>query len=98
LPLFFISGSLSFLQTSIPNPGTTGWSTTAYGVALAAVTPFSGYLQDLIGRRYIVLLGSLLVIIGLAIVGSSHRFVQLIFGCVITGIGAGINEITSTAG
>ncbi|KAF2497804.1 putative major facilitator superfamily transporter [Lophium mytilinum] len=98
LPLFFISGSLTFLQASIKNPQTQGWSTTSYGVALAAVTPFSGYLQDLIGRRYVVLLGSLLICIGLAVIGSSHRFLQLIFGCVITGIGAGITEITSTAG
>ncbi|OCK83985.1 MFS general substrate transporter [Lepidopterella palustris CBS 459.81] len=98
LPLFFISGSLSFIYTSIPNPSTQGWATTAYGIALAAITPFSGYLQDLVGRRYIAIAGSLSLCVGLAIVGSANRFVQLICGCVVCGVGAGVTELTATAG
>ncbi|OCK74475.1 putative major facilitator superfamily transporter [Lepidopterella palustris CBS 459.81] len=98
LPLFFVGGALTFIQASIPNPSTTGWATTAYGIALASITPFTGYLQDLFGRRYISIAGSLTLCIGLVIIGTSHRFVQLMFGCVISGVGAGATELTAIAG
>jgi hypothetical protein len=98
LPLFFMGGSLTFIVEAVDNTAARGWTTTAYGVSLAAVTPFAGYLQDLMGRRYIAILGAVLVCTGIAVIGSAHSFVQLICGTIIAGIGAGATELASIAG
>jgi MFS family permease len=98
LPLFFMGGCLTFIVEAVDNTAARGWATTAYGVSLAAVTPFAGYLQDLMGRRYIAILGAVLVCTGLAVIGSAHSFVQLICGTVIAGVGAGATELASIAG
>jgi MFS family permease len=78
-----MGGSLTFIVEAVDNTAALGWTTTVYGVSLAAVTPFAGYLQDLMG---------------IAVIGSTHSFVQLICGTVIAGIGAGATELASIAG
>jgi MFS family permease len=93
-----MGGSLTFIVEAVDNTAALGWTTTVYGVSLAAVTPFAGYLQDLMGRRYIATLGAVLVCTGIAVIGSTHSFVQLICGTVIAGIGAGATELASIAG
>lgn len=98
LPLFFMGGCLTYIVEDVHNASARGWTTTAFGVSLAAVTPFTGYLQDLMGRRYIAILGAVLVCVGLAVIGSAHSFVQLIVGTVIAGVGAGATELASIAG
>ena len=48
-------------------------------LALAAVCPFVGSLSDLLGRRYVALLGAILVIIGL-IVSSTANDMNIFIG------------------
>jgi len=41
-------------------------------LALAAVCPFVGSLSDLIGRRWVAIVGSVLIIIGMIVVSTAH--------------------------
>jgi len=67
-------------------------------LAVGATCPFLGYLQDLMGRRYITLMGCLLLIVGVALVGSTQTFGQAVTGMAFAGAGAGIGELTALAG
>ena len=67
-------------------------------LALAAVAPFVGYLQDLLGRRNIAITGSLFLILGNIITGTAHSFGQVCAGMALAGAGAAIGELTALAG
>src|SRR5947207_7681026 len=49
------------------------WFVLANLLALAAVCPFVGSLSDLIGRRYVALVGAWLLIIGMIVSSSAHN-------------------------
>ena len=67
-------------------------------LAVAAVAPMVGSISDLLGRRYVALLGSTLMISGLIVVGTAHRMDVAIGGSGIIGIGAGLTETVTVAG
>lgn len=67
-------------------------------IRITAVAPFVGYLQDLFGRREITLIGSVIIMVGIVLVGTAHGFAQAVAGMAISGVGAGICELTSLAG
>jgi MFS family permease len=60
------------------------WFVLAYLISLAGVCPFVGSLSDLMGRRYVALFGSTLILIGVIVsstaksmnpfIGKSHIF------------------------
>src|ERR1700753_4069926 len=54
------------------------WFVLAYLLSLASICPFVGSLSDLIGRRYVALLGSCLLIIAMIITGTAHNMNQFI--------------------
>lgn len=41
-------------------------------LALAAVCPFTGALSDLIGRRYVAILGAILIMTGMITASTAH--------------------------
>jgi MFS family permease len=49
------------------------------------------------GRRYVALLGALFVMIGMIVCSTAHTMNIFIGGMVLSGIGAGINELTALA-
>jgi MFS family permease len=98
IPLYFVGGTLQFITASIGNAATIGWLPVAYTLAVAATCPFSGYLQDLMGRRYIALMGCALLCVGAALVGTTHTIGQGVTGMALAGAGAGIGELTALAG
>lgn len=65
---------------------------------MTAVAPFVGYLQDLCGRRTITLIGSVVIMVGVALIGSAHGFGQAVTGMALSGAGAAVCELTSLAG
>ena len=65
---------------------------------ITAVAPFVGYLQDLIGRREITLVGSVIIMVGIVLVGTAHSFGQGVAGMALGGAGAAICELTALAG
>jgi MFS family permease len=74
------------------------WLAIANTLALAATAPFAGAISDLIGRRYVALLGAGLVVIGMIVVGTAHRMDVAIGGMSIAGAGAGLGELIGAAG
>ena len=70
----------------------------AMSLAFAAVTPTFGAMSDLIGRRFLGVLGAGWVIFGLAIVGTAHSMTVAIAGMAITGAGAGICQVIGISG
>ncbi|KAF2025918.1 MFS general substrate transporter [Setomelanomma holmii] len=96
--LYFTGGSLGFIAEDLGLEHGSAWLPTANILAIAATCPYAGYLQDLFGKRYIALFGSLCICVGCALVGSGHSFAQLLAGMAISGVGAAIGELTGLAG
>jgi len=65
------------------------WVTTAYLLAQTVVTPIYGKLGDLDGRRFVPQVGLVIVLVGSALCGLSHTFVQLILFRALQGLGGG---------
>jgi MFS family permease len=78
--------------TALTSPS---WIPVCNTLAVASVAPFSGYLTDIFGRRNITLIGSILIMVGIVVVGTAHHFGQAIAGMSIAGAGAGIGELTA---
>ncbi|KAH8725112.1 major facilitator superfamily domain-containing protein [Phaeosphaeriaceae sp. PMI808] len=96
--LYFTGGSLGFIEEDLGLARGSAWLPTANILAIAAACPYAGYLQDLFGKRYIALFGSLCICIGCALVGSGHNFAQVFAGMAMSGVGAAISELTGLAG
>ena len=96
--VYFVGGSLTFIEKGLNSVAAGGWMPTAYTLALAAVAPFVGYMQDLFGKRYIALFGALLLCIGCVLLATANSFRQAIVGMSFAGAGAGVGELTGLAG
>lgn len=66
-------------------------------LALGAVCPFVGSMSDLMGRRYVALLGSGLLVISTVLAASAQSMGMFIAAMTIVGAGAGISELTALA-
>jgi MFS family permease len=73
------------------------WFVLAYLLALAAVCPFVGSISDLIGRRYVALIGSLMLVVAMVVCSTAKVMNTFIGGMTIAGMGAGICELTALA-
>ncbi|KIY03036.1 uncharacterized protein Z520_01502 [Fonsecaea multimorphosa CBS 102226] len=98
IPLYFVGGSLSFIAADIGGAEASAWLSVSYALALSAVAPFCGYLQDLLGRRIISLAGGVSLMMGCVILGTAHKFGQGVVGMAFSGAGAAIGELTALAG
>ena len=66
---------------------TASWILTAYLIAGAVMTPISGKLSDIYGRKKIVLIIMLIYLIGIFLGGLSSNITTLILSRIIQGIG-----------
>ncbi|OAP59359.1 hypothetical protein AYL99_06657 [Fonsecaea erecta] len=66
-------------------------------LALAGVCPFVGSLSDLLGRRYVALMGAGLLVLGTVIATTARSMNMFIAGTTIAGAAAGISELTALA-
>ncbi|KAF1809090.1 putative major facilitator superfamily transporter [Eremomyces bilateralis CBS 781.70] len=98
IPVYFTAGPLTFITAELGGTASAAWLPVSYGLALAAVVPICGYFQDLLGRRYVCLLGGCLLIIGCIVMGTAHKFRDGLVGMVLCGSGAAIGEMTALAG
>lgn len=96
--LYFVGGCLSYMEVELNATSRASWLPVSNTLAITAVAPFVGYLQDLLGRRNITLFGSVVIMVGIALIGSAHSFGQAVAGMAISGSGAGICELTALAG
>lgn len=95
IPLYLFGGIPPYIYGSIGGTDRWVWFVLANLLALAGICPFVGSLSDLLGRRYVALLGATLVCLGLIVSSTAHTMNIFIGGMAISGAGAGINELTA---
>ncbi|KEF63531.1 uncharacterized protein A1O9_01509 [Exophiala aquamarina CBS 119918] len=96
--LYFVGGCLSYIQAELGAEKNGSWLPVSNTLAITAVAPFTGYLQDLLGRRNITLVGSIMIMVGISLIGGARNFTMGVAGMTLSGAGAGICELTALAG
>ncbi|PIA91001.1 Multidrug resistance protein 3 [Cercospora beticola] len=97
--LFLFGSSLVPIYSEIGGAdGIFLWIVIGYLIPNSALCPFVGALSDMFGRKYVAAVGQILLVAGPAVVSNSHSMTQAIFGMVISGLGAGLNEMIALAG
>ncbi|KAK4155147.1 major facilitator superfamily domain-containing protein [Chaetomidium leptoderma] len=97
-PLYLFAGAPVYIYRDLGGVDHWVWFITANLLATAAISPFVGALSDLMGRRYVAVMGSVTIILGQVICGAARDMDMFIAGMTITGVGTGINELTALAG
>lgn len=97
IPIYLFGGIPPLIYADIGGVDRWTWLVLGYTLALGGVCPFVGSLSDLMGRRYVALIGASFIVLGMIVCSTAHEMNVFIGGMVITGIGAGINELTALA-
>jgi MFS family permease len=71
------------------------WIALAYQLGLAVAITVSGRMMDIWGRRWIMVTGNILGVVGCIVSGTAHSVGVVIAGLAITGIGGGIQQQTN---
>lgn len=97
IPLYIFGGIPPYIYRDIGGADRWIWFVLANLLALAAICPFVGSLSDLLGRRYVALIGAGMIVIGMIVSSTANTMNTFICGMALAGIGAGINELTALA-
>ncbi|PLB38978.1 putative MFS drug efflux pump [Aspergillus candidus] len=97
IPVYLFGGIPPYIYASIGGADRWVWFVLANLLGLAGVCPFVGSLSDLIGRRYVAIIGASLVCIGMIVSSTANTMNIFIAGMAIAGAGAGVNELTALA-
>ncbi|KAG4441557.1 hypothetical protein IFR05_002942 [Cadophora sp. M221] len=97
IPVYIFGAIPPYIYADIGGADRWIWFVLANLLALAGICPFVGSLSDLLGRRYVALAGSLLVILGIIVASTAKIMNTFIAGMAIAGVGAGISELTALA-
>ncbi|KAK0336986.1 hypothetical protein LTR91_024395 [Friedmanniomyces endolithicus] len=97
IPVYLFGGVPPYIYADLGGTDRWIWFVLANLLSLAAVCPFVGSLSDLMGRRYVAILGAAFVVLGMIICSTAHTMNIFIAGMVFAGVGAGINELTALA-
>ncbi|KAF2404388.1 MFS multidrug transporter-like protein [Trichodelitschia bisporula] len=97
IPVYLYGGVPPYIYADIGGTDRWTWFVIANLLALAAVCPFVGSLSDLVGRRWVAMLGGSFLILGNIVCATAKTMNIFICGMVFNGVGAGINELTALA-
>ncbi|KAF2268169.1 MFS general substrate transporter [Lojkania enalia] len=97
IPVYLFGGVPPYIYSSIGGADRWIWFVLANLLALAAVCPFVGSLSDLLGRRWVAIIGASFIVVGMIICSTANEMNTFICGMALGGIGAGINELTALA-
>jgi MFS family permease len=98
LPLYFMVGPMAYIVADVNAGKKASWIPLAYVLAQGTPVPFAGYIQDIVGRRWMTLIASLSVAIGAVLIGTAHSFPHAVSGSALAGAGGGIAELGAIAG
>lgn len=83
--------SLSTIQTHIATvlgqPSQAVWFISVYNIAITSTFMVSGSNSDLFGRRYFIIGGNVLMVVGTIVIGSAQNLSAVIAGMALSGIG-----------
>ncbi|EAW08865.1 putative MFS drug efflux pump [Aspergillus clavatus NRRL 1] len=97
IPVYLFGGIPPYIYADIGGADRWIWFVLANLLGLAGVCPFVGSLSDLIGRRYVAIIGASLVCLGMIVSSTAQTMNIFIAGMAIAGAGAGVNELTALA-
>ncbi|KAJ9612062.1 hypothetical protein H2200_003657 [Cladophialophora chaetospira] len=97
IPVYLLGAVPPYIYSDLGGVDRWIWFVLAYLLALAAICPFVGSISDLIGRRWVSLIGSGMLVIAMVICGVAKNMNVFIVGMTISGVGAGICELTALA-
>ncbi|RAK74778.1 putative MFS drug efflux pump [Aspergillus fijiensis CBS 313.89] len=97
IPVYLFGGIPPYIYREIGGADRWVWFVLANLLALAGVCPFVGSLSDLIGRRYVAIIGASLICLGMIVSSTANTMNTFIAGMAIAGAGAGVNELTALA-
>ena len=95
IPLYLFGGVPPYIYRDLGGLDRWTWFVLGNLLALASVCPFVGSLSDLFGRRYVALGGACFLVLGMIVASTAHTMNTFIGGMVLSGIGAGVNELTA---
>ena len=73
IPVYIFGGIPPIIYGDIGGTDRWTWFVLANLLALAAVCPFVGSLSDLMGRRYVAIMGAVLIILGVTVASTAHN-------------------------
>lgn len=97
IPLYLFGAVPPYIYQDVGGADRWIWFVLGNLLALASICPFVGSLSDLFGRRYVAILGACFLILGMIVTSTAKTMNIFIGGMAISGVGAGINELTALA-
>ncbi|KAJ8609567.1 hypothetical protein MRB53_039018 [Persea americana] len=97
LPLFLFGGVIFEIIDNIGGYDIYIWLVLGNLAAIAIVTPFTGSITDLVGRKNVAIGSSLLLMVGGIVCAVARTMGTFIAGMVISGAAAGAMELTALA-
>lgn len=97
IPLYMLLACIDYTLEDVGGAKIQIWFILGPLTALAATAPIAGSISDVFGRRWTILVGSVLLIAGLIIHGTPKSATQIIIALPFEGIGAALLEINALA-
>ena len=72
IPVYVFGGIPPYIYREIGGTDRWIWFVLGNLLALAAVCPFVGSMSDLIGRRYVAIIGASLIVLGMIVSSTAH--------------------------
>jgi MFS family permease len=96
IPLFLIT-LFTVISYDLGDGGKAIWLIVAQFIAVGSIVPFVGPLVDLIGRKMVTLVSLGLIVVAMILVGTTQNIAGIIAAMAISGVGIGIQLLTSIA-
>lgn len=97
IPLYMLLVAIEYTLADIGGADIQQWYILGPLLALAATAPIAGSISDIFGRRWAILVGGALTVIGLIVLGTSQHPGANVASFPFTGCGAALLEINALA-